>query len=56
MLTHQEVCAYSNITYPLQRAMQPLGIETISSIPRHLTISNYLKFSFTFSTPWQLEQ
>ncbi len=56
LLIHQEVCANSNTSYPPQRGMQPLGIETISCTLKHLTILNFFKFSFTLSTPWQLAQ
>jgi hypothetical protein len=56
LLTHQEVCANSNSTFPPQRGIWPLGIETISRTPWHLTILNYFLFSFVLSTPWQFEQ
>ncbi len=36
--------------------MQPLGIETISGTPGHLTILNSFLFSFTLLTPWQIAQ
>jgi hypothetical protein len=36
--------------------MQPLGIETISDTLGHLTTSNFILFSFIFSTPCQLAQ
>jgi hypothetical protein len=51
LLTHQEVCANSNSTFPPQRGIWPLGIETISGTPWHLTILNYFLFSFALSTP-----
>ncbi len=54
LLTHQKVCVNSNTTYPPQRSMQPLGIETISSTLGRLIILNFFKFSFVLSTPWQL--
>ncbi len=56
LLTHQEVCANSNTTYPPQKTMWPLEIETISGTPWHLAIKISFLFSFTLSTPWWLEQ
>jgi hypothetical protein len=48
MLIPQRVCANSNGTCPPQRGMQPLGIEIISSSPRHLTTLNFFYLHLFF--------